>query len=116
MIDCDSHVLEPPDLWTTYLEERYVDRAIRIEEVDGVEQLIIGEQVVLAGVLAGLGGAHKDKAELFTPGNRYLDGCPPASYDPDARILWRVSVNGRSPLFAADELYQGAAELEKPAA
>ena len=36
--------------------------------------------------------------------------------DPDARILWRVSVNGHSPLFAADELYRGAARLEKSAA
>ncbi len=86
MIDCDSHVLEPPDLWKNYLEKPFVDRAIRVEEVDGVEQLIIGEQVVLAGVLAGLGGAHRNKAELFTPGNRYMDGCPPPSYDPDARI------------------------------
>lgn len=86
MIDCDSHVLEPPDLWQNYLEEKYVDRAIRIELQDGVEKLVIGEQVVLEGVLAGLGGAHIDKAQLFTPGMRYIDGCPPASYDPAARI------------------------------
>ena len=86
MIDCDSHVLEPADLWQRYLEKEYVDRAIRIEEVDGIEQLIIGEQVVLQGVLAGLGGAHLDKAKLFTPGMRYIDGCPPASYDASARL------------------------------
>ena len=86
MIDCDSHVLEPADLWLNYLEEKFVDRAIRIEEEDGIEKLIIGEEVVLQGVLAGLGGAHIDKGKLFTPGMRYIDGCPPASYDPDARI------------------------------
>ncbi len=86
LIDCDSHVLEPADLWQNYLEQKFVDRAIRIEESDGVEKLIIGEEVVLQGVLAGLGGAHLEKAKLFTPGNRYVDGCPPASYDADARI------------------------------
>jgi uncharacterized protein len=86
LIDCDSHVLEPADLWKNYLESKYVDRAIRIEEVDGVEQLVIGEEVVLQGVLAGLGGAHVDKAKLFTPGMRYIDGCPPASYNPTARV------------------------------
>ena len=86
MIDCDSHVLEPADLWQKYLEKKYVDRAIRIETDDGVEKLIIGEEVVLSGVLAGLGGAHIEKSKLFTPGMRYIDGCPPASFEPTARV------------------------------
>jgi predicted TIM-barrel fold metal-dependent hydrolase len=86
LIDCDSHVLEPSDLWTNYLERKHVDRAIRIEVVNGTERLIIGEQVVLEGVLAGLGGAHIDKAKLFTPGMKYSDGCPTASFDPIARV------------------------------
>ena len=30
LIDCDGHILEPPDLWEKYLEPRYRDRAIRI--------------------------------------------------------------------------------------
>ena len=29
-IDCNGHILEPPDLWEKYLEPRYRDRAIRI--------------------------------------------------------------------------------------
>ncbi len=86
LIDCDSHILEPADLWLNYLEERFKPRAIRIEETDGVEQLIIGEQVVLQGVLAGLGGAHVDKTKLFVPGMKYIDGAPAASYDPRAKL------------------------------
>ncbi|MYD43745.1 MAG: amidohydrolase family protein, partial [Gammaproteobacteria bacterium] len=85
VVDCDSHVMEPPDLWQNYLEAKYQSRAIRIEENDGVEQLIIGEQVVLQGVLAGLGGANLNPATLFTQGAKYMEGCPPASYDPNAR-------------------------------
>jgi len=86
VIDCDSHVMEPADLWQKYLEPEFRDRAIRIEMRDGIEHLIIGEQSVLAGILAGLGGAHLSATQLFTTSNRYADGCEPASYDPAARI------------------------------
>jgi predicted TIM-barrel fold metal-dependent hydrolase len=94
VVDCDSHVMEPADLWRTWLEPRYRDRAIRIERRDGVEHLIIGEKSVLSGVLAVLGGAHRNRAELFAGGLSYADGCEPASYDPVARTAllddWRV--------------------------
>jgi predicted TIM-barrel fold metal-dependent hydrolase len=94
VVDCDSHVMEPADLWQRYLEPKYRDRAIRIEKRDGIEHLVIGEQSVLAGMLAGLGGAHKDPSQLFMGGLSYADGCEPASYDPKerARLLdsWGV--------------------------
>lgn len=86
VIDSDSHVMEPADLWTTYLEPEYRSRAIRIEEVDGVEHLLMGEQVILAGRLAGLGGGHIDPVELFGGSLKYADGCPPGSYDAHARL------------------------------
>lgn len=85
IVDCDAHVLEPADLWQTYLEPEFRDRAIRIEEHDGVEKLIIGEQVVLEGVVAGLGGAEADKAKLFSGGLSYVRDNPLDSYDPHAR-------------------------------
>lgn len=85
VVDCDSHVMEPPELWKEYLEPRFRDRAIRIEERDGVEHLIIGEQVVLSGVLAGLGGSGVPVERLFGGSMRYVDGCPPGSWDPAGR-------------------------------
>lgn len=85
VIDCDSHVMEPPDLWQRYLEPRYRDRAIRIEERDGVEHLIIAGQSVLSARLAGLGGAGIPMQDLFGGALKYLDGCPPASMEPAAR-------------------------------
>ncbi|HZQ86491.1 MAG TPA: amidohydrolase family protein, partial [Acidimicrobiales bacterium] len=96
IIDADSHVLEPADLWETYLEPRYRDRAIRIVERDGVEELVMGGEVILAGTLAGLGGGHVDpRARLFDGTMKYADGCHPASHDPAARIAmydeWGVS-------------------------
>ena len=32
--------------------------------------------------------------------------------DPKARILWRVSVNGYSPLFSKNEIYLGKEQLD----
>ncbi|MBD3646859.1 MAG: amidohydrolase family protein, partial [Pseudomonadales bacterium] len=94
VIDCDSHVMEPPDLWQRYLEPKYRDRAIRIEDVDGIETLIIGEEPVLAGRLAGLGGANLERDQIFGGGMKYLDGCPPASFEAEARCRllddWQV--------------------------
>ena len=85
VIDADSHVMEPADLWESYLEPEYRDRAIRIVEVDGVEQLVMGGNVIMTGTLAGLGGAHLERNTLFGTGLKYADGCPPASYDGRAR-------------------------------
>lgn len=85
VVDCDSHVMEPGDLWQRYLPEQYRDRAIRVETVDGTERLLIAEQVVLPGGLAGLGGANLPRKEIFSGKYSYADGCPPASYDGAAR-------------------------------
>ena len=86
VIDCDSHVMEPATLWQDYLEEKFKPQAIRIEtNADGGEQLIIADQVVLPGGLAGLGGVEHNRAELFSGALSYADGCPPASFMPDKR-------------------------------
>src|SRR5262249_32759989 len=99
VVDCDSHVMEPLDLWERYIEPRYRDRAIRVVEVDGVEQLIMDRDTMLLppGVLAGLGGVDTEpRARLFDRSMRYIDSCPPASYDPTARAAmlddWGVDV------------------------
>ena len=89
VVDCDSHVMEPADLWENYLEPRFRDRAIRIttDPTDGMETLLIDNQPLLKGVLAGLGGANLPRQSLFVPGRvKYAEGCPPASYLPDERI------------------------------
>lgn len=110
IIDGDSHVLEPPDLWDEYLEAEFRPRAIRItnaspapadrtpepepdlpemaEEVRGRlaadETLVVDGEVVMRGMLAGLGGVEHDRAAL--PQMTYLEGAPRASMDTDARL------------------------------
>jgi hypothetical protein len=60
IIDCDGHILEPPDLWEKHLEARYRSRAIRIRVGDdGYEYLEIdGRRATLPrpGQLGTLGG------------------------------------------------------------
>lgn len=88
VVDCDSHVMEPPDLWERYLEPAYRDRAIRIERRDGVECLVMdgGELVLPPGTLPVLGGAHiEPRMRLFGGGMSYVESCPEASYEPAAR-------------------------------
>jgi len=88
VVDMDSHVMEPPDLWETYLEPQYRDRAICIRtRPDGTEELVVDNKVVLAGRLAALGGVDHQTDEIFRGGRlTYMDGCPAASYDTRARV------------------------------
>lgn len=64
VIDCDGHILEPPDLWEKYLEPKYRDRALRIRVGDdGYEYLeIAGQRAKLTrpGALGMMGGMGKN--------------------------------------------------------
>ena len=85
MIDCDSHVLEPADLWLKYLEVKYVDQAIRIEEEDGVEKLIIG---VVASVLLGVFSSYLSLANEAARKSNVTVGLMVASQDcPSSDVL-----------------------------
>ena len=88
VVDMDSHVLEPADLWERYLEPKYRDRAICIRRNDdGLEELVVDNQVLMSGRLASLGGVEHEASELFMqPELPYRDACPPASYDTAARL------------------------------
>ena len=76
VIDCDGHILEPPDLWETYLEPAYRDRALRIRAgADGFEQLLIdGRPSTIArpGQLGTLGGMGKQVDEARARVDRTL--------------------------------------------
>jgi predicted TIM-barrel fold metal-dependent hydrolase len=64
VIDCDGHILEPPDLWEKYLEPKYRERAIRIRVGDdGYEYLEIDRKrakLTQPGLLGSLGGMGKN--------------------------------------------------------
>jgi len=89
-VDADGHILEPADLWQKYIDPKYRDRAVRIDHDEkGWEVLMFDNKPaeVVRGTLGALGGVGMNPDEFFIPGNKtYMDGCPPGSYDPKARL------------------------------
>lgn len=89
LFDADAHVLEPSDLWDTYLEPRFRNRSICFRRTpDGVDQLFVDNQLILPNCAAALGGAELDRNLAMNPdsGLGYLDGAPPSSMFGPERI------------------------------
>ncbi len=88
-IDADGHILEPADLWETYLEPKYRDRALRLRtNSDGMEIMEIdGKQswVGYPGFPGQLGGMGKEDIDPH-PEQTYLRGAPFGSMDPKERV------------------------------
>ena len=79
LIDCDGHILEPPDLWEQYLDPQYRDRAlrIRVDPDDGYEYLEIDTRrakLTRPGVLGTLGGMGKQVDEATELRQRAMRG------------------------------------------
>ena len=91
-VDADGHILEPPDLWETYLEPKYRDRALRIvhDENDLEELEIGGRRSVMSrkGFPSTLGamGDPDLRAMQLDPARTYLGEAPFGSMDPDERL------------------------------
>jgi predicted TIM-barrel fold metal-dependent hydrolase len=91
VIDADTHVTEPPDVWTARLADRYLDRAPRIvrDPRTGVDLWHVGESTPLIPV------GHSAVAgwpEPFPAAPRNMDEVPPAAYDARARLDYMDSV------------------------
>jgi predicted TIM-barrel fold metal-dependent hydrolase len=83
-ISADSHVVEPPDLWTKRIDRRYLDRAPRIVPGEDQDYLICPDEM---GGKRGIGLASavlKENEEITMKG-RFADVLPGA-YDPLARL------------------------------
>jgi len=70
-VDADGHVLEAPDLWESYLEMRFRDRALRLRrDADGLEYLEIGgapSKMTRKGYPATLGRMGQTELDVFKP-------------------------------------------------
>lgn len=90
-IDADAHVLEPRDTWLNYIDPAFRDRAIRIENDERGDEVLLIDGHPLEGLrnsLAALGGIELDPAVAINPESQlsYEDGCPLGGYDPAARL------------------------------
>src|SRR5262245_17682463 len=91
-VDADGHILEPPDLWETYLEPEYRDRALRfIRDDNDLEALEIGGQPSVMSrkgfpsTLGAMGDPDLRSMQL-DPERTYVREAPYGSMDPQERI------------------------------
>jgi len=88
-VDADGHILEPPDLWENYLEEKFKPRALRIGVDDeGYEYLEIDQRPSMRSRKGSLGllGAMGEADMRPRPDRRYADNMPFGSCDPGERL------------------------------
>jgi predicted TIM-barrel fold metal-dependent hydrolase len=83
VIDVDSHLTEPADLWTSRVPARFVDRVPQMTSGPGGRDIWVldGRQISVVGMTAPAGWPAP-----FPAGPPTLAECPPASYDAKARL------------------------------
>ncbi len=82
ILSSDSHVFEPPDLWTSRIDRAFRDRAPRMRRIDGADQIVIETDQVLSGIgLISNAGARFEAPETISGSGRFED-VPRGGYDP----------------------------------
>src|SRR5262249_42299084 len=86
ILSSDSHVFEPPDLWTTRIDRAFRDRAPRMVPIDGADQLVVEADQVLSGIgLISNAGARFDAPETISGLGRFED-VHRGGYDPQQHL------------------------------
>ncbi len=86
ILSSDSHVFEPPDLWTTRIDRAFRDRAPRLQRIDGADQIVIEADQVLSGIgLISNAGARFEAPETISGRGRFED-VHRGGYDPDQHL------------------------------
>src|SRR5271156_2345862 len=93
-IDCDTHLTEPPDVWTSRVAKKWALAAphVRFIEEDQKEYWFIGDKRLTA---AGA-SAHAGGAEPFPGHPPTIKQAHPAAYESHARIKYMDSVGCRA--------------------
>jgi predicted TIM-barrel fold metal-dependent hydrolase len=77
-------MIEPPDLWTTRLDNKFRDRAPHVENTDkGTYFVVPGLKPAPASLGFGAGRSGEELKEHFRKG---FDTAPPGGWDPVARV------------------------------
>jgi len=89
IVDADTHLTEPPDVWTSRVPRRLVEHVPHVERnVDGKDVWVLdGQSFYTIGMTATAGW---DKP--FPDGPPTYDECHPASYDASARLRYMDEV------------------------
>ena len=86
LVSADSHIAEPPDLWTTRIDARFRDRAPRLVSTDNGDAYIIdGAMTAASGIgLIATKPKYRDPHMSFGMRGFWAD-VPEGGYDPVAR-------------------------------
>ena len=86
VLSSDSHVFEPPDLWTERIDAEFRDRAPRMQRVGDVDHLVVEKDQMIAGIgLISNAGARFENPEQISAHGRFED-VHEGGYDPDQHI------------------------------
>ena len=86
ILSSDSHVFEPPDLWTTRIDTAFRDRAPRMQRIDGADQLVVEADQVISGIgLISNAGARFEAPETISSLARFED-VHRGGYDPHQHL------------------------------
>jgi len=86
ILSSDSHVFEPPDLWTKRIDAGFRDRAPRMQRIDGADQLVVEADQVISGIgLISNAGARFEAPETISGQGRFED-VPRGGYDPEQHL------------------------------
>ncbi len=91
VIDVDSHITEPADVWTSRVPAKFKDRApklVRNPETGWDVWSLGGEAPIVPIGFTAVAGWK----EPFPSAPRNLDECPPASYDAKVRLAYMDSI------------------------
>ncbi|MEC4765506.1 amidohydrolase family protein [Mycobacterium sherrisii] len=92
VIDVDTHITEPPDVWTARMPSKYGDQIPHIERIDGWDMWVInGEPFARPGntAMAGYDGTLPDGPATYADMH-------PAAWDPTARVAFMDEQNIRA--------------------
>jgi predicted TIM-barrel fold metal-dependent hydrolase len=93
LVSADSHISEPPDLWTSRIDRRFADRAPHIVSLDDSDYFVVdgerpvapGDRGVGLGLLATKRKYEEPEGFDFGFKGRWRD-VPESSYDPVLRV------------------------------
>jgi len=86
LVSADSHIVEPPDLWTTRLPAKFRDRAPTIAPTPHGDRIFSGGKERGGIGLMATAKKYTDPGDLLFTMDGWWKDVPTGSYDPDARI------------------------------
>lgn len=91
LLSSDSHIIEPPDLWTSRIDNRFKDRAPRVERIEGNDWWVqAGSRIGSVSGRKKRSGSIRDSQSIDSKGevltHSRFENVDPAAYTPSLYI------------------------------